>query len=154
MAPLYFEDVTAGDRYDCGSQRLTADDIIEIGERFDPQPYHIDREVAEAQFGDLLASAIHTLGICQRLVTDEFFSRVVTDAGAGFEEVQCQAPVLADDKISVSAEILGKRPLDSHPDRGLVRVKYIARNQFGDLVMTAIALPFFKRRDAWTSVPR
>lgn len=147
MSELYFEDVTVGSRYECGSQRLTADEIVEIGERFDPQPYHVDREVAEAQFGSLLASAIHTLGICQRLVTDELFSRVVTDAGAGFEEVQCHAPAFAGDTISVSAEILGKRTLDSHPERGLVRVEYIARNQSEDLVMTAVGLPFFKRRE-------
>lgn len=147
MSELYFDDVTVGQTFDCGSYTVTADEIVDVGERFDPQPYHVDEEVASDRFGGLIASAIHTLGICQRLVTEELFQRVVTDAGAGFENIQCSAPVYAGDTLSVSAEIVGKRRLESQPHRGVVRVEYTARNQDDGVVMTAVALPFFAVRD-------
>ena len=146
MSKLHFEDVEVGSRHDCGTYTVTAEEIVGIGEQFDPQPYHVDETVATEQFGGLIASAVHTLGICQRLVTEALFHRVVTNAGAGFDEVNCHAPVFAGDTLSVTAEILDKRQLESQPERGLVRVEYTARNQDGELVMTAVALPFFQVR--------
>lgn len=147
MDELYFEDIDVGSRYECGTQKITREEIIEVGERFDPQPYHVDEATAEERFGGLLASAIHTLGICQRQVTDELFARFVTDAGAGFDEVQCHSPAFAGDTLTVEAEILDKRRLESQPERGLVRVEYSARDQNDDDVMTAVALPFLRRRE-------
>ena len=147
MSKLYFQDVEIGSSYDCGTYTVTGEEIVEIGERFDPQPYHVDETVATEMFDGLIASAVHTLGICQRLVTEEFFHRVVTDAGAGFGEVNCHAPVFAGDTLSVTAKILGKRQLESHPERGLVRVEYTAHHEDEELVMTAVALPFFTVRD-------
>lgn len=150
MSDLYFEDVAVGETFDCGRHTVTKEDIIEVGERFDPQPYHVDESVAAERFGGLIASAVHTLGICQRLVTEELFSRVVTKAGAGFDEVQCHAPVFAGDTLAVTAEIRDKRQLESHPDRGVVHVEYRAVNGDGQRVLTALALPFFEVRDGAT----
>jgi acyl dehydratase len=147
MGDLYFEDVDVGSTYDCGSHTFTAEGIVEFGERFDPQPYHVDREVATQKFGGLIASALHTLSVCQRLAYDGLFRKVVTNAGAGFDDVQCHAPVYAGDTLSVTAEIVDKRRLGSYPDRGVVHVKYAAGNQDGETALTAIALPFFQTRD-------
>lgn len=144
MSDLYFEDVAAGDTFDCGSYTVTAEEIVSFGEQFDPQPYHVDEEVANERFGGLIASALHTLGICQRLVSQELFTRVVTSAGAGFDGVQCHAPVYAGDTLSVTATIREKRRLESYPDRGVVHVEYRAWNQDDAEVLTALALPFFQ----------
>jgi acyl dehydratase len=147
MSDLHFEDVAVGDTFDCGSHTFTEEGIVAFGEQFDPQPYHVDREVAAEKFGGLIASALHTVSVCQRLVYEGLFTRVVTAAGAGFDGIQCHAPVFAGDTVSVRAEILGTRRLESHPDRGLVRIEYAAVNGAGDPVLTAVALPFFAVRD-------
>ena len=58
---LYFEDLTTGrqvvfeDRY-----RVTEEEIIEVGERWDPRSFHADSEAArDSLFGVLVASSAH-----------------------------------------------------------------------------------------------
>ncbi|WP_254533602.1 MaoC/PaaZ C-terminal domain-containing protein [Natrinema gelatinilyticum] len=147
MTQLYFEDVDEGMAREVGAYEVTKEEIIEFGERFDPQPYHVDEEVATERFGGLIASGLHTLSICQRIVADHLFRDVVTKAGAGFEAVQCTAPVYAGDTLSVRMEILEKRTLESYPDRGLVRIQYRGLNQNDEQVLSTVGLPFFERRE-------
>lgn len=151
MTKHYFEDFEEGLTKEAGAYEVTKDEIIEFGKRFDPQPYHVDEEVAKEVFGGLIASALHTLSICQRIVTDNLFQGTVTKAGAGFESVQCTAPVYAGDTLSVRMEIIEKKELESYPDRGLVRVQYTALNQNDEEVLSTVALPFFERRSAQES---
>jgi acyl dehydratase len=146
VSQLYFEDIKEGLSREAGAYEVTREEIIEFGERFDPQPYHVDEEVANELFGGLIASALHTLSICQRIVADTLFRDSVTKTGAGFEAVQCTAPVYAGDTLSVRMEVLEKLPLESYPDRGLVRIQYTGLNQDGEEVLSTVALPFFERR--------
>lgn len=151
MTKQYFEDFDEGFIKEAGEYEVTKEEIIEFGERFDPQPYHVDEEVATEMFGGLIASALHTLSICQRIATDSLFQQAVTKTGAGFESVQCTAPVYAGDTLSVRIEIIEKRKLESYPDRGLVRVQYTALNQNDEEVLSTVGLPFFERRSAQDS---
>jgi acyl dehydratase len=144
----YFEDFEEGLTREAGEYEVTKEEIVEFGRRFDPQPYHVDEDIAEEVFGGLIASALHTLSICQKIVTDNLFQEAVTKAGAGFESVQCTTPVYAGDTLSVRMEIVEKRELESYLDRGLVRVRYTGLNQDDEEVLTTVALPFFERRSA------
>jgi acyl dehydratase len=147
----YFEDFDEGLTREAGEYDVTKEEIIEFGERFDPQPYHVDEDIAEEVFDGLIASALHTLSICQKIVTDSLFQETVTKAGAGFESVQCTTPVYAGDTLSVRMKILEKRELESYPDRGLVRIQYTGLNQNDEEVLSTVALPFFQRRAAQES---
>jgi acyl dehydratase len=142
----YFEDFDEGLTRTAGAYEVTKAEIIEFGEQFDPQPYHVDEDIAKETFDGLIASALHTLSICQRIVTDNLFQEAVTKTGAGFESVQCTTPVCPGDTLSVRMEILGKRRLESYPDRGLVRVQYTGLNQNDEKVLSTVALPFLERR--------
>ncbi len=50
----YFEDIKAGDNYSFPEQyTVTEEEIIEMGERWDPQPFHTDPDAAKKSiFGD------------------------------------------------------------------------------------------------------
>ena len=42
----YFEDLSPGTVLEFGHVVMTAEDIIDFGRRFDPQPFHVDPEAA------------------------------------------------------------------------------------------------------------
>ena len=64
----------------------------------------------------------------------------------GADEIRWLRPVRPGDTIALHTEVLEKRLSRSKPDRGLVRMRWTARNQDGDDVMTMIGLGIFRRR--------
>jgi acyl dehydratase len=57
---IFWEDIKTGRVLETGSVTLNAADIRVFAEKFDPQPYHLDREAADASlFGGLCASGWH-----------------------------------------------------------------------------------------------
>ena len=66
---LYFEDFHVGQRFDSvGSYKVTATEIKEFGEKYDPQPFHLDEAAGEGSFfHGLAASGWLTAAIVMRL---------------------------------------------------------------------------------------
>ncbi|TVR05709.1 MAG: dehydratase, partial [Salinarimonadaceae bacterium] len=57
----WFEDVVVGSTTDLGSYAFTEQNIVDFARRYDPQPFHLDREAAaRTHFGGLCASGWHT----------------------------------------------------------------------------------------------
>ena len=58
----YWQDLEVGETFSTSdSLTLEREDILEFAAEFDPQPYHLDREAAEASiFGGLCASGWRT----------------------------------------------------------------------------------------------
>ena len=55
---LYFEDLHPGMTFNSSrSYKVTADEIKEFGERYDPQPFHIDQSAGESSFFKGLAAS-------------------------------------------------------------------------------------------------
>ena len=49
---LFFEDFTPGEVIELGTYEMTEAEIIDFGQRFDPQYFHIDPEAAvDSPFG-------------------------------------------------------------------------------------------------------
>ena len=58
----WFEDYEVGDEFLGEPVKFTEEEILDFARRYDPQPYHIDREAAKAsQFGGIIASGYHTI---------------------------------------------------------------------------------------------
>ena len=52
----YWEDIKVGDTAILGSHTVTEDEILAFARKYDPQPFHLDREAATWPiFGGLLA---------------------------------------------------------------------------------------------------
>ena len=135
---LYFEDFYVGQKFDSiGSYKVTAAEIKEFGQKYDPQPFHLDETAGEASFfKGLAASGWLTAAIVMRLRVQ---SITVSGGmiGAGVEEMRWTSPVRPGDTIRSEIEVLGVRGSHSRPNFGIVRTRSIATNQRGEIVLRA-----------------
>ena len=135
---LYFEDFYVGQKFNSvGSYKVTAQEIKEFGQKYDPQPFHLDETAGEGSFfKGLAASGWLTAAIVMRLRV-----QVITVAGgmigAGVEEMRWTAPVRPGDSIRSEIEVLGVRHSQSRPNFGIVRTRSVASNQRNEVVMRA-----------------
>ncbi|MGD0796371.1 MAG: MaoC family dehydratase [Acidobacteriaceae bacterium] len=135
---LYFEDFYVGQRFDSiGSYRVTAQEIKEFGQKYDPQPFHLDEEAGEGSFfHGLAASGWLTAAVVMRLRVQS-----ITVAGgmigAGVEEMRWTTPVRPNDTLRSEIEVLGVRHSQSRKDYGIVRTRSLAYNQRNELVLRA-----------------
>src|SRR5438874_3722665 len=143
----FFENYVVGDVHEFGSIAVTADEIVEFATRYDPQPFHTDRDAArQTQFGGLIASGWQTAGWMMRLVVEHYLSQVASLASPGIDELRWTQPVRPGDTLSVRATVVEARPSASKPDRGLVRTLFEVLNQCGEVVMSVKAMNLLKRR--------
>jgi acyl dehydratase len=136
---LYFEDLHAGRRFNSDrSYKVTAAEIKEFAERYDPQPFHLDEAAGESSFfNGLAASGWLTAAIVMRLRVQS-----ITVAGgmigAGVEEMRWTEAVRPGDSLRTEAEILNVRPSASRPKYGVVRSRTTVFNQRGEVVMRSV----------------
>jgi acyl dehydratase len=129
MAKRYFENITDGERLKCRKVTITREAIIEFAMRYDPQPFHVDEIAArESIFGGLVASSLHTLSACTRLVV-EAVDDVAILSGVGMYEVKMFNPVRPGDTLSVNAWWSDLRRSSSKPDQGFAGIRCKVTNQ-------------------------
>lgn len=145
---MYFEDFTIGQKFSTRSFTLTEEEILDFAGKYDPQPFHIDRQAArDSLYGGLIASGFQTMGLCFRLFCQEGF--LSNNLGSpGIDNVRWLAPVRAMDTLKTEVEILDIQPSSSKNDRGRIKMYYRAVNQDGSTVLTMNIIHIIKRRPA------
>jgi acyl dehydratase len=133
---LYFEDFYVGwTMHSVGSAQVTAEDIKEFGNQYDPQPFHLDEAAGEGSFfKGLAASGWLTAAIVMRLRIETIKVSGGT-IGAGVEELRWTEPVRPGDSIRTVIEVTGARQSNSRPNYGVVRTRTLAYNQRDVIVM-------------------
>lgn len=136
---LYFEDLQAGRRFKSErSYRVTAEEIKEFAERYDPQPFHLDEAAGESSFfKGLAASGWLTAAIVMRLRVESIHIAGGM-IGAGVEEMRWMQPVRPGDSLRTEAEILEVRRSSSRPAYGVVRSRTTVYNQREEVVMRSV----------------
>jgi acyl dehydratase len=133
---LYFEDFHLGQRFDSvGSYKVTAAEIKEFGEKYDPQPFHLDEAAGEGSFfHGLAASGWLTAAIVMRL---RVLSIHVAGGmiGAGAEQMRWTEPVRPGDTIRTEIEVVGIRYARKRKDYGVVTTTTLAFNQNDQVVL-------------------
>lgn len=146
---LHFEDFAAGQVYALGTHVLTADEIVEFAQQFDPQPQHLDPAAAKDLLGGLAASGWHLCALAMRMIVDGLFGRAASLGAPGVEDVQWRKPVRAGDRLSLDAEVLETRP-SSRAGRGYVRFRFSMRRANeggnGERVMMFVSTAMFALR--------
>lgn len=143
----YFEDLEVGRAIPVGSHTVSEEEIIDFATRFDPQPFHVDRdEAAESIYGGIIASGWHTCAMMMRLMVDGFLKEAASMGSPGVDEIRWIKPVRPGDTLTVSTTALEARPSGSKPDRGVVVTMWEAKNQHGELVATVKGMGMFRRR--------
>jgi acyl dehydratase len=125
----YFDDLKDGELLHCQPVVITREAIIDFGKNFDPQRFHIDENAgSESIFGGLVASSLHTLSACTRVVV-EAQGNVAILSGVSMHEVKMFNPVRPDDVLSVNAWWAELQRSRSKPDRGFASIKCKVANQ-------------------------
>ena len=137
MKDLYLEDFQVGQAFS-GSGRIRVDKerIKRFAAEFDPQPFHLDEDAAQASiFGGLAASGWHTAAMTMRLLVDSDFKPAGGIIGAGYQDFRWPRPVRPGDELRVRREVLEVRPSKSRPDQGIVTVRTTTLNQRDEPVL-------------------
>ncbi|WP_105384133.1 MaoC family dehydratase [Neorhizobium alkalisoli] len=148
-ADFHFEDFTIGRVFPLASKLVTAGEIVEFAEEFDPQPMHLSEEAGKASIlGGLSASGWHTASMFMRMMFDGWLSRSSSEGSPGIEYMEWKKPVLAGDTLSGRSTVLESRPLRSRPGIGLVKFLHEVENQRGEIVMRGENPIMMRLRDA------
>lgn len=145
----YLDDLQPGQRFVCPGMTLTEGEIIDFALRYDPQPFHLDREAAaRSPYQGLIASGFQTLALCFRLFIQSGLLRESSMGSPGIDELRWLAPVRPGDTLHTEVEVLDCRPSSSKPDRGIARLRYEAINQHGEAVLRFTVAHLLRRRGA------
>lgn len=144
----YWEDFQIGERAELGRHTFTAAEIVEFGRRYDPQPFHVDVENAkQSAFGGLIASGWQTCAIGMRLMVEGYISQTVSLGSPGIDNIRWLKPVRPGDTINYSRIVLESRASTTRKGVGLVKHRWEAVNQRGELVLTMEGWGMFGRKD-------
>jgi acyl dehydratase len=148
MNELYLDDFHVGRKFGSGRLRVETDQIKAFAAEFDPQPFHLDEEVAKSSFfGGLAASGWHTAALTMRLLVTGDFKPAGGVIGAS-NEINWTRPVRPGDELRVESEVLEVRPSKSRPEQGLIKVRSTTLNQNDEPVQVLTANLIVPRRAA------
>jgi acyl dehydratase len=135
MDRKYYEDLAEGEHLHCRPVIITREAIIEFAQEFDPQPFHTDEHAAaQSFFGGLIASSLHTLSACTRVVV-EAQGDVAILSGVGMDEVKMYNPVRPGDVLTIQAWWTDLKRSQSKPDRGFAAIRCSVVNQKGEAII-------------------
>ncbi|PRY30823.1 MaoC/PaaZ C-terminal domain-containing protein [Pseudosporangium ferrugineum] len=100
------EDLVVGTVVDLGSYTVTRAEILAFAAHWDPQAIHLDDDYAAGhEFGEIIASGVHTLGVYQRLAVLGVYRRWPIIAGRAIRDVQLTYAVRAGATLRGEVEI-------------------------------------------------
>ena len=133
---LYFEDFHVGQKFNSvASYHVTAAEIKEFGQKYDPQPFHLDEAAGEGSFfHGLAASGWLTAAIVMRLRVSSI--QVAGGMiGAGAEEMRWTEAVRPGDTLRTEIEVVGVRLSRKRPDYGIITTRTFCFNQRDQVVL-------------------
>ena len=121
---LAFEDLNVGDSFPLGPYTMREADTVRFAKVFDPQPLHLDREVArQSLLRELSASGWHTAAIVMRLFYQSYAHKVRSLGSPGIAHVDWPSAVFVGDTVVGHGEILELRPSRSRPNLGIATIR-------------------------------
>jgi len=131
-----------------GEHRVTDEEIMEVGIKWDPQPFHTDPVLAkESLFGGLVASSVHLFGISVRLSAEvPADQRTAAVSALGFDNMKLISPVMAGDNMRLKSKVLDARPSLSKPQLGIITLTSDLINQNDEAVFVYEFSALVKRK--------
>ena len=146
---LFWEDFPVGSRREFGHAQVTREAVLAFAREFDPQPFHLDDDAAEASlFGRLSASGWHTCAMAMRMMCDAYLLDAASLGSPGIENLRWLKPVHPGDILSMRMTVVESRLLASRPGVGLARIEWRVSNQHGEPVLTMEGYGMFRCRPA------
>ena len=143
----YWEDIKVGDTASLGTYTVTEEEILAFAKKYDPQPFHLDREAAKRSiFGGLIASGWHSCAILMRMSVEHMRREQLAGVGSpGIDSCRWLKPVRPGDTLTLTREILETWPSRTKPF-GFVRSKSQMTNQAGEAVVAIVGVTMVARR--------
>jgi acyl dehydratase len=144
----YLEDLEPGQRFVSAARTITEADVVAFaGLSGDFNPIHTDAEFAkEGAYGQRVVYGLLGLAIATGLLDRLGIFSGSAIAMLGIEEWKFTAPVFIGDTVHLELTILGVRPSQSKPDRGIVERRFELHNQRGEVVQTGRIDVLVRRR--------
>jgi itaconyl-CoA hydratase len=150
MAGKYFDELEVGDRFRHSSGRTVTetDNLLFCALTMNSQPLHINEDFAShTQFGRRIVNGIFTLGLVVGISVGELTDGTIV-ANLGYEKVVHPNPLFIGDTVYVETEVLEKRPSNSKPDRGVIRLKHTGLKPDGTVVVEVERSVLFLKKPA------
>ncbi len=137
MTGKYFDDLEVGDRFKHAPGRTITetDNVLFCSLTMNTQPLHLNADFADkSQFGRPIVNGLLTLGLAVGMTVSDMTAGTIV-ANLSYEQVKHPHPMFHGDTLYVESEVLEKRVSRSKPDRGIVRLGHVGRNQTGTIVV-------------------
>lgn len=146
---IWWEDFRVGATAEMGSHTFTEEEILSFGRAFDPQPFHTDPDAAgETVFRGLVASGWHTCAVGMRLMVESYLRDTLSLGSPGVDSIRWLKPVRPGDTLVYRRTVVESRASATRKGVGLVKHRWEAVNQAGELVLTMEGWGLFGRRPA------
>jgi acyl dehydratase len=143
----YLEDFAAGMVFEFGDYPMTEEEVIGFARKYDPQPFHTERQPPPgAAHPTLIASGWHTGAATMRMLVDHFISWRCSLPSPGHDGMLFVRPVHPGDRLRVKLTVVSVRPSVSKPDRGIVVLDLQTLNQMSEVVLSMKDTHFVRRR--------
>lgn len=148
----YAEDYAIGEIFNVGEHTINEREIVSFASQWDPQPFHLDKQFAEASvFGGLIASGWHVSLIMMRMMLQGGFISPETGLGSpGADGLKWLKPVRPNDCLKGAVEVVEVRISKSRPDLGFVTTIATLRNQHDEEVYWLKSASIVRTRAAKT----
>lgn len=149
MPGKYYEELEVGDviRHSLGRTLTEMDNVLFSALTMNSQPLHLNEDFAakHSQFGRRIVNGIFTLGLAVGISVPELTEGTIV-ANLGYDGVRHPHPLYHGDTLYVESAVMDKRPSASQPDRGIVRLRHVGRNQDGVVVIEFERTALFLRK--------
>jgi acyl dehydratase len=148
MPGKYFEDLEIGMtiQHSLGRTITEMDNVLFNALTMNTQPLHLNEDFSsKTQFGKRIVNGILTLGVVIGITVSELTEGTIV-ANLGYAKVEHPKPVFHGDTIYVETQILEKRASSSKPDRGIIKIQHLGKNQGGDVICEVERTVLFLKR--------
>lgn len=132
-----------------GAYEVTREEIIAFAGEFDPQPFHLDEEAANASLlKGLAASGWHTCSMAMRMTCDGYLNGAAGLGAPGIDEIRWLKPVRPGMTLGMVIRFVAARVSRSRPDTGLATLELDLHDEAGTILMTQRYTCMFARRSS------
>jgi acyl dehydratase len=146
MITYFFEDFKTGDTYNFTIPAMSKAEIMAFATTWDPQPIHVDEEVAAKFQGGIIASGYHTMLAALRPMLASVMAKSANIGGPGMKHIHWLSPVRPGDRLQTKVTVAKTHASRSKPGRGLVSFDVETTNDADIQVMTFQFAAMISRR--------
>ena len=149
MAGKYFEELNIDDQFahSLGRTITEMDNVLFSSLTLNTQPLHINEDFARkhSQFGQRIVNGLFSLALAVGISVPDLTEGTIV-ANLSYENVTHPHPLFHGDTLYVRSEVIDKRESRSKPDRGIIKLRHVGRNQDGVTVIEFVRTVLFLKK--------